>query len=364
MTAKNHYRQPSMSDARKRLGVGLFNLAVAWSAGSSLPGTQLARNDAIRSLPRRRKTLDGKSGITHIRGAVESVANQARANRAARDKARSRPWIRETPAHNIGRKPVILPSQIEPDHDARIAKIVQRKVFRVLVNNFRINDHGKEVFQITTDPASVGVRQESSNDWDFYSKRTRYPKLRTDTTVTVPRAWRSRVERRDLAIIDGMMTLDAQPAEGAPEDVELFSAVWVAQGRGFDLNVTRGYIARFRDGTTYHGDSANAALRGIARKIKGVKIKGELNDLLAKHGIGGLVERAPDLTVTLGDARATGACEYGIRSWCNLCGLPYEAGEASIARVYAAYREHPMPEARAALLRALRRQKRAVLKAA
>jgi len=215
------------------------------------------------------------------------------------------------------------------------------------------------------------VKQTESFDRDFYAKsyRTaggfRPSKKITDTEITVPAAWWSRVKHQSLTEVDGMLTLDAQRAEGAPAGVDLFAATWLEQGRGYELRATAGYIARDHDtGTTYHGADPRKALLGLNRKLTGRKISTQLEDLLTKHGIAGLVERAPNLNVSVADARLAGACEYGIASWCNRCGLPYEAGQATLAEVYACYQRHPMPEARAAILHAIRRQKRAVLKAA
>lgn len=59
------------------------------------------------------------------------------------------------------------------------------------------------------------------------------------------------------------------------------------------------------------------------------------------------------------DARAIGACEYGIRSWCARTGISYEAGQATVAEVYAAYQASPAPEARFAILHAARRARHA-----
>lgn len=51
------------------------------------------------------------------------------------------------------------------------------------------------------------------------------------------------------------------------------------------------------------------------------------------------------------------ACEFGSRSWCMPVGLSYATSRAPLADVYAAYRQVPLPEARAALVMALGRQK-------
>jgi hypothetical protein len=173
------------------------------------------------------------------------------------------------------------------------------------------------------------------------------------------------VRKQDLECPDGLLILDAQRLEGAPAGVELFAAVWIEQGRGYALRAQQGYIAReVTTRETYHAAFPDLALKGLARKTGAKAADAQIQNLLDKYGIDTVVARHPDLTVTLQDARVMGACEFGILSWCNRTGLPYDEGEASLRAVYAAYLEAPLPEARAAILHALRRQKKAVLKVA
>jgi hypothetical protein len=63
------------------------------------------------------------------------------------------------------------------------------------------------------------------------------------------------------------------------------------------------------------------------------------------------------------DARAVGACEYGIRSWCYATGLQaaYAAGCATLRQVWDAYQAQPRAEARATILAVLKRVRRKLL---
>ena len=70
--------------------------------------------------------------------------------------------------------------------------------------------------------------------------------------------------------------------------------------------------------------------------------------------LGSIVE---NWTVSIDDARRIGACEYGIRHWCETVGLDYDGGRASFSEVYEAYQRHPATEARAVLLRVIRRNR-------
>lgn len=58
------------------------------------------------------------------------------------------------------------------------------------------------------------------------------------------------------------------------------------------------------------------------------------------------------------DGRAVGACEYGIRSWCNTVGLDYDKGCEPVSRVLEGFRQRPQREVRLAVLHAFRYQAR------
>lgn len=84
--------------------------------------------------------------------------------------------------------------------------------------------------------------------------------------ITVPKDWRLRVERKGLASLSGMMTLDAHPL--IPDgDVHVYAATWARQGRSYDVKVERGYIATLGD-EHFHAESAQAAIKGVRRKVR------------------------------------------------------------------------------------------------
>lgn len=342
--------QKSINESRARLGAGLFQLALKWSRESP---TIAEREAALKATKRRRKSIDGRRGVAYLCDQTNAVA------RLIRDSRRERNHSRPQSPHTHSRS-VLLPTG---SMESRLATRVGAEVASILNSTYRLNDAGTCSVRITRDPTEVGVAQTESLDWDYYSKRTKYTKKITTTVVTVPAAWWIRVRNAGLAEVGGLLTLDAQRAEGGPADVDLFAVTWIEQARGYELRTERGYIARGH-GQTYHGFTPQSALRGLNRKVTGQQIDTEIAGLLAKHGIAGMVERNPSLSVSVSDARLSGSCEYGIRSWCARCGLPYDEGSAPLSQVFECYRMHPMPEARAAILHALKRQKRAVLKAA
>lgn len=247
-----------------------------------------------------------------------------------------------------GRHPVGLPNGTP---SWRLDLIRKHVIEGEFLRSFRQPAHGGTNVFLTDNPGDVGVVQRVTDDWDLYAKSYGHGPARVQhTIITAPTKWRTRVEKRGLALLDGMMTLDAALLEGAPEGVSIYASRWVSQGRGTSVNVSNGIIAVSGD-LSYHADSAQRALAGIKRKIDGAKWQAELRtaDLSA------VVSRIPSVLVMLSDARAIGACEYGIRAWCSRTGIDYEAGQATISEVYLAYQSSPAPEARGAILHAARR---------
>lgn len=241
----------------------------------------------------------------------------------------------------------------------RIARRIEQDIKSMFRAAYRVAAHGSISIKLTDDPAAVGVEQTVELDWNGYASR-KYPMRRQQTAITVPKDWHLRVRRRGLALAGGMLTLDAAPLEGAPEGVEVFAARWVEQGRGTSVKVVDGYIARTVD-TEYHGETPEVALAGLKRKIK----KAQWNITLARIELPRFIRRLPDkdldtIKVRVQDARAIGACEYGIRSWCHATGLDdaYAAGHATLRQMWQAYQAQPRTEARATILHALKRVRR------
>lgn len=242
--------------------------------------------------------------------------------------------------------PVLLPTGT-PAHRLEVARC--DAVRETYSHTYRTATHGTVCVELTDDPTKVGATQRESLDWNLYRGAQKGRPARVqDTTITVPADWRVRVQRRGLAVVDGMMTLDAAIVEST--GCELFAATWLEQGRGTAVTQRRGYIAR-AGGQTYHGATADLAMTGLARKARAAAISAAL----ASADLNTLVNDHRHMIVRISDARAIGACEYGIRSWCHAVGIDYAAGQASLEVVYAAYTREPRPEARATILRVLRR---------
>lgn len=106
---------------------------------------------------------------------------------------------------------------------------------------------------LTDDPSEVGYRTEVRANEDHHF-------------ITVPTDWRARVLKHGLANVDGFLTLTAQPL-AAPRCLELFRATWAERGRGYAVNVRRGFIARHGE-VAFHAETIQAALDGARRKAE------------------------------------------------------------------------------------------------
>lgn len=175
--------------------------------------------------------------------------------------------------------------------------------------------------------------------------------------ITVPQDWRQRVERKGLASLAGMMTLDAHPL--MPDgDVLVYAATWARQGRGYDVKVDRGYIAMLAN-EHFHADTAQAAIKGVRRKVKSVGAPARTAISPYALTVDAFVSRyaGRDVMVSVSDAQESGSCDFGIRSWCEFVGLDYDAEQASLEAVLQGFRARPQEEVRRAVLYAVRRHR-------
>ena len=175
--------------------------------------------------------------------------------------------------------------------------------------------------------------------------------------ITVPKDWRVRVERKGLANLGGMMTLDAHPL--VPDgDVLVYAATWARQGRGFDVKVDHGYIAMLcRE--HFHAETAQAAIKGVRRKVKSIGAPARTAVSPYALTVDAFVSRYAkrDVMVSVSDAQESGSCDFGIRSWCEFVGVDYDDGDAPLAHILEGFRMRPQEEVRRAVLYALRRHR-------
>lgn len=171
--------------------------------------------------------------------------------------------------------------------------------------------------------------------------------------IRVPADWRVRVERRGLAMLDGLMTLDALPMV-APAGIELYAAVWASQGRGYAVKTDRGFIA-VAGNDSFHSDTAEAAISGLRRKGRSAPTRAAaIADM--KSAVDAFITKYARCTidVSLDDARNSGSCEYGIRSWCESVGIDIYRGQVPMMELLDGFRKMPLSEVRRAVLYAVR----------
>lgn len=88
-----------------------------------------------------------------------------------------------------------------------------------------------------------GIPSASGESHRAWSRNGKWSGSDSEHTFVVPETWLADVQERGLAVVGGMLTLAAEPVDDV-DGVEIFRASWVKQGRGFDLNVVHGYLAR------------------------------------------------------------------------------------------------------------------------
>jgi len=201
---------------------------------------------------------------------------------------------------------------------------------------------------LSNNPNKFNATHTSTTDYGG-----RYPETTHYNTITVPSNWRLRVDKLGISNLGNMFTLDAFPCE-TKGDFKLYSAMWISQGRGYNLNVHKGFIA-VKDNESCHALTSSSAISGLKRKLSltkeeklamGLKL---INSSLSKK-----VKQNNHLYVTLQDAYTVGSCDSGIRSWCNHVGLNYYDGKAPIELVMKGYELAPLSEVRRTLLYTLR----------
>ncbi|KAL0630740.1 hypothetical protein Q9L58_010403 [Maublancomyces gigas] len=150
-----------------------------------------------------------------------------------------------------------------------------------------------------------------------------------------------------LAMLVGLTTLDALPME-APAGIELYAAVWASQARGYAVKTDRGFIA-VAGAKGFHSDTAEGAISGLRHKGRHVPTgAAQMADM--KSAVEAFIIKFPD-------ARTSGSCEYGIRSWCASVDVDIARVQVPMAELLKGFRHMPQTEVRRAVLRAVRRNR-------
>ena len=316
-------------------------------------GTKMAAKQALQD-----------NGFVSTPAAVEELVNAAahitffRANRSSRVFQEHLGYLpTKTYRPNSAHKPVLLPVGTLRERLEDFRKQAVVATARALMRHGATGGHSMYVrFALNASKVNYSVRMDENRN-TYGGSFKGWTANEDHHLISVPKDWRIRVERNGLADLGGMLTLDAHPLLG-DGDVVLYAATWARQGRGYTINVDRGYIALL-DGEHFHGDSAQAAIKGVRRKAKSAEMlppKGKspyaltVDSFVARYS-------GRDMTVSVSDAKESGSCDFGIRSWCEFVGIDYSEGETPMDRVLEGFRKRPQAEVRRAVLFAVRRHR-------
>lgn len=265
--------------------------------------------------------------------------------------------VPKTCAHTKSQSSVRLPAgtPIERLQNVRIQAV--SKVAHVLMRHGAAGGHTMRV-EFALDASKVKYAVTMGQNRDTYGGAYKGWSASEDHhAIVVPKDWRVRVERKGLASLAGMMTLDAHPL--IPDgDVLVYAATWARQSRSYDVKVDHGYIATLGR-EHFHADTAQAAIKGVRRKVRSAEAPTQVAVSPYALAVDAFVQRyeRKKFTVSVRDAQDSGACDFGIRSWCAVVGLDYEAGEASLEAILRGFELRPQEEVRRAVLHAARRDR-------
>lgn len=276
--------------------------AEIYKAGSRLPShQQMARVRAARQRLHASQTADPLS--TREPGWVLAEQTRRRAARVAAklEKERAR-----------------LEAAFMPAYEAA--------GFRQAVTSAWVDDAGHSTSVYVAEHLGVvpTARSEATTVWA-------QGKCRSGTYSThqfwLPRAWARRVQAKGLALIDGLLTLDAKRVASKSNHalVEAYEATWCRQSVGTSLVTERGVIARLSpDHPWVHGRTLEVAVRVARRRADATRAderratRQAMRDQAIADGDWSAVWPDQDLehvVVCLVDSEKVGNCDPGTQSW-------------------------------------------------
>lgn len=302
----------------------------------------------------------GAAGVEALIARIAYIRSESASRRTSR--------IRERLGHlpspvnaQSNQKPVLLPSGSLQN---RLDTAKKNAVHQAAKSCLRHGAAGGSSVHVTlTDnPASVEYKVHMGSNRTTYGGSFKgWSACEDHHHITVPRDWRVRVLGRGLSNAGGMLTLDLQPLFAYGE-IELFQAVWVSQSRGFRVKVHRGVIACLGH-ESFHADDAENAIKGIIFKQKRAASPARARTDAYSISVDAFVKRYAhfgEVEVWADDAREVGACEYGIKSWCESVDIDISEVSTSLSRILEGFRSLPLIEVRRTVLHAVRRHRKSL----
>lgn len=329
----------------QRRKVALTKIALVTGNGTKKSIAAALRADQLPGTP------INVENIQKIRTAIDSV----RCNRILHHAKERGCSISSLPVPN-GRLPITLPKgKLLQRLNERRREEFKRYALRLIKNGAPGGSSFEVRFASVTNEVNYSTSLGST--YDVYRGAFKGWRANVDNhNICIPHDWRVRVQRKGIASLGGMLTLDALRLE-APIGIVLYAAVWVTQGRGYALSIERGFIAT-QGNEHFHADTAENAILGIQAKGRAVaamrttttEMNMSINKFSEKYS-----KFAVD--VSLADARNSGSCEYGIRSWCSSVGIDISRVHVPMVELLEAFRKMPLPEVRRTVLHAVRKNR-------
>ena len=338
---------PQTQERMERLReVTLTRIAV-----SDVGGTKKALVAAIRAagLPGNPTNV---ARVQELRNNFDGVRRRRRLNQANAGAAKALSVLPAPTGRPAVRLPIGTPA-------VRLTELRKRTVTEYAQQAFRHGAPGGTKFTVgfAETTTEVDYTIDLGRNYDVYRGAYKGWGANVDLhQIRVPADWRIRVERAGLAILDSLMTLDALALE-SPAGIELYAAVWASQARGYAVKTDRGFIA-VAGGDSYHSDTAEGAISGLRRKGRSAPTRAAaIADM--KSAVEAFITKylRCAIDVSLDDARMSGSCEYGIRSWCASVGIDIARAQVPMVELLDGFRRMPQIEVRRAVLRAARRNR-------
>lgn len=219
------------------------------------------------------------------------------------------------------------PITCRTDYVAQIEAEVSKLVVPLVHKLYRTNVSGDTTIRVKLgNHRAIGY---TSKNWNVYSKRTRYPGHDAHIEINVMHGW-----RRHVAAVEGLATAGGMLTTHATQiDSNTWSASWLVQGRGVDINVRSGFIVR--DGDEWiHAVSIVAAQRMIKQRRAATR-RNELAATLRTITAADIVAAYGSLIVTVADSKRAGNCVTGTANFIER----YYPGrtQATVAELMAAH---------------------------
>ena len=334
----------AINSTRKAIGKRWFALAVAWSTNE--PNSKQERQAAIRALHPSHATKAKAKNIGSLAVALETVEKAAQAIRSAR---RLRRIIKTENKEYYLPASLFAPAKKTESLETRLNNRIRKLAAETLYRSTNTPARDDIRVRITTNPAELGLSTVADTCRPYRGSYKTWTANEYTRTVTVPRRYISMVYSEGLAIVGGMMTLDAAPVDSPERGITVYAATWLQESRGYECKTIKGFIAIDGIGNNFHGKSVKSAIAGLHNKTAAPEVKASRSAKYFEGRLKRALEVCADRKFSFTDAKRLGFCEFGIKSWCHRVGIDPD-GTACIKQIVDGYKTAPLTEVRQFIL--------------